>query len=312
MQQCRARAAACGRAGADRAAARRSRPSSPRRPSGARRTASRPTRSSWRRASPPSIATAAWSGPSPSRSSRCGSRSAWRARRTIARCLGLLGVSAPAGDVAGTGRWRASNRWGGQSVRRGPRPGARRPRGAAWEAAPRRLPGRGPGGASGAAAAEHDDEREHDGDRHQIRRQVEAVCGGRPSTAGPYWSTSAFLICASLLPSSISPWMYARSRSACGDWATFSGILHVTHITWRSIAGREARGVAVGGVAAAPVALAPEAARTASTASAPGRCLPGRTRLGEVRCLTGSAQRTPRQKAGTLVGRPRARSITTG
>ena len=36
--------------------------------------------------------------------------------------------------------------------------------------------------------------------------------------------------------------MKARSRSAWGDWATFSGILQVTHITWRSIAGSDVRG----------------------------------------------------------------------
>ena len=34
--------------------------------------------------------------------------------------------------------------------------------------------------------------------------------------------------------------MYARSRLACGDSATFSGILQVTHITWRSITGSDA------------------------------------------------------------------------
>ena len=33
--------------------------------------------------------------------------------------------------------------------------------------------------------------------------------------------------------------MYSRSRFACGDSATFSGILHVTHMTWRSITGSE-------------------------------------------------------------------------
>ncbi len=37
--------------------------------------------------------------------------------------------------------------------------------------------------------------------------------------------------------------MNTRSRSACGDSATISGILHVTHITLRSIAGSDARGV---------------------------------------------------------------------
>ena len=47
---------------------------------------------------------------------------------------------------------------------------------------------------------------------------------------------------------------------ACGDWATFSGILQVTHITWRSIVGSD-------GLAAA----APRPARLAASASASAR-----------------------------------------
>ena len=73
------RAAAPLRARADRAAAGLPRRARDRRPRGVRHTASPPTRWSWRRASRPSTATAAWSAPSPRRSSLSGSPCAWRA-----------------------------------------------------------------------------------------------------------------------------------------------------------------------------------------------------------------------------------------
>ena len=62
---------------------------------GARRTGSPPTRSSWPRTSPRSTATAGWSARRRRRSSRSGSRCRLAAQRTIALSLGLLGVSAP-------------------------------------------------------------------------------------------------------------------------------------------------------------------------------------------------------------------------
>src|SRR2546429_6212446 len=49
----------------------------------------------------------------------------------------------------------------------------------------------------------------------------------------------------------MSDWMKARSRSAWGDCATFSGILHVTHMTWRSITGSDT-GLALALAAADP------------------------------------------------------------
>ena len=90
------RAAASVRARADRAAA-----GVPRRARGGGRAAraapaSRRTRWSWRRPSRPSTATAACVGARAARrSSRCGSRCAWRAGARSRRCLELLGVSAP-------------------------------------------------------------------------------------------------------------------------------------------------------------------------------------------------------------------------
>jgi len=56
--------------------------------------------------------------------------------------------------------------------------------------------------------------------------------------------------------------MYARSWSACGDWATFSGILQVTHMTCRSICGSEARGCSAAAVGASQTTSAAAARRS--------------------------------------------------
>ena len=68
---------------------------SPRPPSAGRRIASRPTRSSSRRSSPPSTATARSWGPSPRRWRAGACALSVAAQRTIALALGLLGVTAP-------------------------------------------------------------------------------------------------------------------------------------------------------------------------------------------------------------------------
>ena len=70
--------------------------------------------------------------------------------------------------------------------------------------------------------------------------------------------------------------MNARSRSACGDSATLSGILQVTHITWRSIVGSEVRGVAARG--ARPRAATRRSARPQQRRAATRRAAPARRR----------------------------------
>ncbi len=63
--------------------------------------------------------------------------------------------------------------------------------------------------------------------------------------------------------------MNARSRSACVDCATSSGILHVTHMTWRSIAGRVVFGA--GGLATAGEPASAAHARTLDRAGGEAR-----------------------------------------
>ena len=66
--------------------------------------------------------------------------------------------------------------------------------------------------------------------------------------------------------------MKARSRSACGDWATSSGILQVTHMTWRSMLGRDGRESAAAGLAEAPSADAQTIAASDNAAASRGLC----------------------------------------
>ena len=90
---------------------------SPRPPSGAARTGSPATRSSSRRSSPRSTATAGWSGRRPEAVESFRIALSVAAQRTIALALGLLGVSAPGLDVAG--RALAVERARSSSSRRG-------------------------------------------------------------------------------------------------------------------------------------------------------------------------------------------------
>ena len=131
---------------------------------------------------------------------------------------------------------------------RGPRPGGRRRRRRAPRAGSPAEAGAGVGASGAAAGRARRAARAGPPAAPGRRRGRSRASPGSPSTAGPYWPTRAFLICASVSPSSIRLWMYARSRSACGDWATLSGILQVTHITWRSITGSDVRGTAAAAV----------------------------------------------------------------
>jgi arginyl-tRNA synthetase len=183
------------------------------------RTASRRTRSRWPRTSRPSTTTAASSARNRRRSRACASPSPRRrSGRSRARCC-----------CSASARLRSCERQSKRAMSASSRAasaGSRRDRASpAGARAPARRRQRGRSTATSALSASTTAA----GTTYTVRSNP-CACG-RPSTVGPYWATSAFLIWASSLPPAMSARMNWRSRLACVDSATFSGILQVTHIT---------------------------------------------------------------------------------